>query len=271
MESNMSIEVEVPRVQQNSVVPTSYNSRAKQYMDEQDQQDTLFVQCETEFQDTLASIQGDEGLAKFRLEYEKMHRALLRSRHHAIVLFKQYETLYNDYTNNVSLAQEAIKSSIQDDQTLKNLKGHIQRAEDTTEACNKQEDSLKEELRSLRQEIASLNTTVKQGVGLSVNQERTLNELVSAKDSAVKELEGELERIVHLRIAISELTDKVRLTDQLKREREHEIYELKERNAAKKADIDSELRNKERLERDLRELRVVVAVKSQEVRGSRMR
>ncbi|KAJ3217661.1 hypothetical protein HDU67_007484 [Dinochytrium kinnereticum] len=270
-ESEMSIEVEVPQLlqtQQQAQLPASgYNSKARQYMDEQEQQDALFVQCETEYQDTLAVIQGDEALVKFRLEYEKMHRALLRSRHHAIVLYKQYETLFNDYTSNVALAQEAIKSSLQDDQVQKTLKSHIQKAEETTEACNKQEEALKEELRLLKQEITTLNTTVKQGVGLSVNQERTLNELMAAKDSAVKELEMELERIVQLRVAISELTDKVKLTDQLKREREHEIYELKERNAAKKADIDSELRNKERLERDLRELRVVVAVKSQEVRG----
>ncbi|KAJ3055446.1 hypothetical protein HDU99_007564, partial [Rhizoclosmatium hyalinum] len=47
---------------------------------------------------------------------------------------------------------------------------------------------------------------------------------------------------------------------------EHQIYNLKERNAEKKAEIDGEMRNKERLERDLRELRIVVAVKSQEVR-----
>ncbi|KAJ3106624.1 hypothetical protein HDU97_005989 [Phlyctochytrium planicorne] len=270
-------EVEVPQVAAAPVAPSvasvpaaapsSYSTRAKQYMDEQEQQDTLFIQCETEFQDTLAAIQGDENVTKFRLEYEKMHRALLRSRHHAIVLFKQYENLHNEYTSNVANAQEAIRVSIQDEQTLKNLKAHIKKAEETTEECNKQEETLKEELRLLKQDILSLNTTVKQGVGLSVNQERTLNELMAAKDSAVKELEMELERIVQLRVAISELTDKVRYTDQMKREREHEIYELKERNAAKKADIDSELRNKERLERDLRELRVVVAVKSQEVRG----
>ncbi|KAJ3017127.1 UNVERIFIED_CONTAM: hypothetical protein HDU68_011835, partial [Siphonaria sp. JEL0065] len=47
----------------------------------------------------------------------------------------------------------------------------------------------------------------------------------------------------------------------------HQIYDLEERNAEKKAEIDGEIKHKERrLECDLREFRIVVAVKSQGVR-----
>ncbi|KAJ3193153.1 hypothetical protein HK101_005340 [Irineochytrium annulatum] len=246
---------------------TSPAKPASAHVDEQERQEALFVQYETEYQETISGIQGDDSLSKFKTEYEKMHKALLRSRHHAIVLYKQYEELHGEYTGNVSLAQDAIKATMTDDSTLRTLRGQIKKAEETAEACQKREETLREDLRLLKVEIAGLNTTVKQGVGLSVVQERTLNELIAAKEAAQRDLDAELDRIVHLRNSISEISEKIRVSDQQKRDREHEIYDLKERNAAKKADIDAELRNKERLERDLRELRVVVTVKSQEVRG----
>ncbi|KAJ3413629.1 hypothetical protein HDV05_007773 [Chytridiales sp. JEL 0842] len=235
--------------------------------EEIERQDKDFNEAEAEYIATLASIQNDESLSKFRAEYEKMHKAILRSRYHSSVLYKQLDELHAEYSTNLSVNQESMKSSQQDEAILKSLKAQIQDAEEAIEASNKREEAAKEELKQLKQEISSLSTTVKQGVGLSIVQERTLNELIAAKETTSRELEAELEKIVHLRNNISEVTDKIRLTDQQKREREHEIYDLKERNAAKKADIDAELRNKERLERDLRELRVVVAVKSQEVRG----
>ncbi|KAJ3334204.1 hypothetical protein HDU76_006576 [Blyttiomyces sp. JEL0837] len=236
-------------------------------VDEREQQDTAFVECETEYQEIMSTLQSDESLSKFRAEYEKMHKAVLRSRHHAMVLYKQHEELHNEYVTNQIIGQEALRNSMQDQLTLKTLKDQIQKAEEMIEASNKREDTAKEELRQLKQDVNNLLNTVKQGVGLSAAQERTLNELISTKENYTKELESELESIVHLRNAISDITDKIRSTDQLKRDREHEIYDLKERNATKKADIDAEIRNKERLERDLRELRVIVAVKSQEVRS----
>jgi hypothetical protein len=264
--ANASTMVRQPSVAPNSaqvLIGPSVTSTS----DEMERQDAAFSVSEAEFQDTLAHIQNDEALSKFRIEYEKMHKAVVRSRHHASILYKQFEAFQSEYNSNLSFNQESVKSSMQDEVILKNLKGQIKIAEDAIDASNKREEASKEELRILRQEIMTLSSTVKQGVGLSAMQERTLNELIAAKEASSRELETELENIVHLRNGISDVTDRIRVTDQQKRDREHEIYELKERNAAKKADIDAELRNKERLERDLRELRVVVAVKSQEVRG----
>lgn len=52
-----------------------------------------------------------------------------------------------------------------------------------------------------------------------------------------------------------------------KKELEEEIHSLKDKNTAKKIEIDNEMRNKERLEQELREQRVVVTIKTQEVVG----
>ncbi|KAJ3287003.1 hypothetical protein HK104_008791 [Borealophlyctis nickersoniae] len=230
-------------------------------------QDDVFKVMGAEFESTLKLVQDDDTFAKFRAEYEKMYRAALRSRDHSQKLFSQYEMYHDEYLVNEAQKQESVKTSVQDQQTLKTLRGQIKRGEEMVEASNKREELSKEELRQLRADINNLNATLKQGVGLSVVQERTLQELLQTKEQATKELEQELEKIVRLRNSIAEMSEKIKTADQEKRDLEREIYDLKEKGAAKKADIDAEMRNKERLERDLRELRVVVAVKSQEVRG----
>jgi hypothetical protein len=82
-----------------------------------------------------------------------------------------------------------------------------------------------------------------------------------------KDIEVEMDKIVNLRARISEISDKNRLAELTKRNLDTEIFNLKEKNAIKKGEIDSEVRNKDRLENELRELRVLITVKSQEVKN----
>ncbi|TPX59890.1 hypothetical protein PhCBS80983_g02172 [Powellomyces hirtus] len=229
--------------------------------------DSLYVAMELEYDSTWQEIAEDTSLNPFRIEYEKMHRAVARSRDHIEKLYGQYERTHGEYRVHLAQTQDAKESSVHDQQLIKSLKAQIAKAEETVESSGKREENGKEELRQLRLEVANLNSTLKQGVGLSATQEKALQELLSAKEQSTKELDEELEKIVHLRNSIANVSERIKQADQQKRELEHEIYDLRDRSASKKADIDAELRNKERLERDLRELRVVVAVKSQEVRG----
>jgi phage I-like protein len=102
---------------------------------------------------------------------------------------------------------------------------------------------------------------------LSTAQERAITELVSTKEQAARDLENELEKIVQLRNGLVNISDKIEKTELAKAELDEEILSLKEKNSAKKIEIDNEMRNKDRLEQELREQRVVVTNKSQEVVG----
>ncbi|KAJ3042969.1 hypothetical protein HDV00_006276 [Rhizophlyctis rosea] len=235
--------------------------------DERDEHERLFSSMNTEVDETIGAVDQDDLFAKFRSEYEKMHRAAIRSWEHSQKMFAQYRDYYGEFLGNEGAKHEAAKATMADQQTLKTLKAQIKRAEEMVEASSHREEVAKEELRQLRADVTNLNATLKQGVGLSAVQERTLQELTQTKESATKELEQELEKIVRLRNNIMDISEKIKQADQQKRDFERETYDLKEKGALKKSDIDQELRTKERLERDLRELRVVVAVKSQEVRG----
>lgn len=119
-------------------------------------------------------------------------------------------------------------------------------------------------MRQLRQDVSNLNQTIKQGVGLSASQEKQINELVTAKEQTSKDLENEMEKMISLRNGLSSVSEKIEAMELDRKNIDKEIFMLKEKNAAKKIEIDFELTNKEKLERELRELRVIVTIKSQE-------
>ena len=203
---------------------------------------------------------------KFRIEYEKMVKAVRASRQnlqkysHQEAAFEKELKAFNESSH------DAVKSSKHDYMSIETLKSTIANIQENLNASMAREDTCKEQLRTLRTEISALTMTVKQGVGLSSVQEKTLQELHQAKDLAQKELEGELDKIILLRARILEIADKIKQTDEYKMKLEADIFDSKEKNTLKKGDIEGEIRNKERLEKELRDIRAIVAQKSQEIK-----
>jgi chromosome segregation ATPase len=204
-----------------------------------------------------------EVLVKFKEEYEKVLKVLRKTQYKVNQFVHKYEEAREEMgtVDNQSVDSEKIS---QDAQTLKQLKLQILRAENSFAAICKREEAGKLETRQLRQDIANLSNTIRQGVGLSASQERTINELISAKEQYTKELEIELEKIVNLRSNLTSFSEKIESLEQERKVIEKEIISLKEKNATKKHEIDLEMKNKEKLERDLKELRIIVTIKSQE-------
>ncbi|KAL2911092.1 hypothetical protein HK105_209456 [Polyrhizophydium stewartii] len=227
-----------------------------------------FAKMQHEFLEIKSEADSAEDtFFRFASEYKKVFRALERTQSHASELFVQFEEIQREFLSNVEQQADGVKALDHDQQTLRTLRQQIKRAEQMLEQSNKREDLAKNDLRQLKHDITSLTTTIKQGVGLSAVQERTINNLVAAKEQMTKELENELEKIVTLRNSLTEISESIKITENQKRDFEREIFSLKEKNVNKKMEIDTELRNKDRLDRELRELRVIVTVKSQEVQS----
>ncbi|MCO5589082.1 hypothetical protein L7F22_043048 [Adiantum nelumboides] len=121
--------------------------------------------------------------------------------------------------------------------------------------------------RQLKIEISNLSQIIDQGTGLSVGQEQELNDLVKQKEDACRERDQQLTHIVQLRKDITELNEKVRITDEQKVNLEHELNTQKDQIASKKADCEREMKKKERLEKEIRELKVSLEGKQAEVKG----
>jgi chromosome segregation ATPase len=235
-------------------------------IEEKDHIEALLSIAEKEVKATLADITSEEILTKFRNEYEKLFRSLTRSVHTGLRSFDQYAQLHHTFHDNAHNSKMINESTSQDEQTIRNLKTQIKRANEYLESARTKEEKSKDEVRSLKMEINDLKTTMQKGVGLSATQERNINELIKLKEETVKELEMEMDRINMLRSRISEINESTRGLDTERRALEGEISILKARYTERKSDVDSELKNKESLETDLKEMRAMVSTKIAEVK-----
>lgn len=84
--------------------------------------DTSFQQLEQEFQDVLSELMGDRSLEKFRLEYEKLHKALQKSHESEKRLMQKCRELNAELVANSAKVQTAIKLSQEDQNTISSLR-----------------------------------------------------------------------------------------------------------------------------------------------------
>eukprot|EP01018_Ginkgo_biloba_P018630 Gb_32903 [translate_table: standard] len=90
--------------------------------------------------------------------------------------------------------------------------------------------------RQLKVEIANLSQIIEQGTGLSMGQEKELNDLMKQKEEVCKERDTQLTYIVQLRKEIGDLNDRVKLLEDQKSALEHDVGSLKDQIEAKKAE-----------------------------------
>ncbi len=81
----------------------------------------------------------------------------------------------------------------------KNKNKELERAWKISDASLEKEQSAKEAIQSLKQEIANLTKLVEQGAGLTMGQEQNVNELVKNRDELLNEKDKLLDELVKLR------------------------------------------------------------------------
>merc|ERR1712066_948320 len=110
-------------------------------------------------------------------------------------------------------------------------------------------------IHNLKVEIANLSHLVEQGAGLSVNQENTVNSLITQRDELLKtrdKLEGQVQKMTQDNIS---LTETVQKHESEKLQGEVEITNLRDMLSAKRTEAERELRRRERLDKELQELK----------------
>ena len=138
-----------------------------------------FEALEKDFQEVLQELAGDKSLEHFRLEYEKLHRALKKSHESEKRLIKKCRDLNSEIVQNASKVQTALKLSQDDQGTISGLKKEIEKAWKMVEASHDKEQRAKETIGSLKMEIGNLQGLVEHGKGLSESQENTVSNLIA--------------------------------------------------------------------------------------------
>jgi hypothetical protein len=77
---------------------------------------------EQEFQDVLHELMGDRSLEKFKIEYEKLHKALIKSHESEKRLMSKCRELNSELVANSAKVQTALKLSQDDQNTIAQLK-----------------------------------------------------------------------------------------------------------------------------------------------------
>ncbi|PRP78294.1 flagellar associated protein [Planoprotostelium fungivorum] len=241
--------------------------KKKDAFDELGFESSAFQDLEQEFQEVLSELVGDKSLEKFRVEYEKLHRALKKSHESEKRLIKRCRELNAEIVSNAAKVQTALKLSQEDQKTIGLLKKEIEKAWKMVDASHEKESQANSTIHKLKTEINNLTRLVEQGTGLSIGQEHSVKELLKIKEELTRDRDGQAAQITGLRTDISSLMDKVHGLESQKLDLEAEIHSMKDLLMGKQDEIDKEHRRKDLLEKELRELKASIENKQQDIKS----
>ncbi|CAM9549325.1 unnamed protein product, partial [Choristocarpus tenellus] len=162
---------------------------------ETDFNSSAFEALERDFQDVLSELVGDKSLERFRLEYEKLHRALKKSHEQEKRLIKKCRELNGEIVNNAAKVQTALKLSQEDQTTIGSLRKEIEKAWTMVDVAHEKEVRAKDTINLLKEEISNLSKLVEKGAGLSVGQENMVKELIHVRDELTRTTEEQAQTI----------------------------------------------------------------------------
>ena len=223
---------------------------------------SAFEALEKDFQEVLTELVGDKSLERFRLEYEKLHRALKKSHEQEKRLIRRCRELNTEIVNNAQKVQTALKLSQEDQHTIGQLKKEIESAWKMVDSSHEKEQRAKDTIQELKVQITQLGRLVEQGAGLSIGQDNTVQELIKVRDELTRQNEEQDGTIKQLKEHMNTVNGRV-----LEMEKEAEgfhaqIKELQDEILQKKNEQEREMRRKERLDKELKDLKLQLEAKS---------
>ncbi|RHY33878.1 hypothetical protein DYB34_010677 [Aphanomyces astaci] len=219
---------------------------------------------EKDFQEVLTELVGDKSLERFRLEYEKLHRALKKSNMQEKKLIKKCRELNGEIVNNAAKVQTALKLSQEDQTTIASLKKEMEKAWKMVDASHEKEIRAKETINQLKDEITNLSRLVEQGAGLSVGQENAMKELVKVKEELSRNNDEHETNSRKDHARMQELHAKIAEMEEGKRVQALEVQALKDKLQLKATEQERENRRKERLDKEIKDVKVKLERKSVE-------
>ncbi len=209
---------------------------------------------------------GDRSLEKFRVEYEKLHRALKKSHESEKRLMQKCRELNAEIVANSAKVATALKLSQEDQATIASLKKEIEKAWKMVDAAHEKETRARETIQSLKLEISNLSKLVEQGAGLTMGQEHSVNDLLKIKENLTKERDEQLAEIVRLRESMAESQEKQAKMEQDQDELNMKMQELQQDIQVRSNEAQRESRKKDKLERELRQSKAELDSKASEIK-----
>jgi chromosome segregation ATPase len=216
---------------------------------------SAFDALERDFQQVLGDLMVDESLEKFRIEYEKLHRALKKSHEQEKRLVKKCKELNNEIINNQAKIKTALRLSQDDQKTITHLQKEMEKTWKLVYASQEKETMAKATIAQLKEEMVNLSKLVEKGAGLSLTQENLVKELKQAKEELQRQVDEKASAVVVLE---TQLVAQHKVQQELRNERDEHlklINEFRERMAAKESDNIREIKRREKTQKELQDAR----------------
>ncbi|UJR14268.1 hypothetical protein I4U23_001259 [Adineta vaga] len=230
--------------------------------------DAALQSMEEDYQATLTElVGGDRSLDKLRTEYEKLHKALVKSHDSEKRLMQKCRELNSELMTNSAKVQAAMKLSEEDKNTISSLQKEIDKAWKMVDAAHEKEQRAKETIQSLRIEINNLSNLVEQGAGMSVGQEQDVNDLMNARVELTQERDKLLNDLTQIRreldlsfVKQSDLQKEIQISNEQILDLQEKINQLKNENT-------KESKKREQIELELKANKQNLDVKNAEARS----
>lgn len=237
-------------------------------MEEADSSTALEV-LERDYQETISELSGAKAqiVEPFRVEYEKLYKALLRSHESEKRLTKKIRDLNAEISASAQSVQTAMKTAAEDQHQIATLRKDIEAQQKQVEQVYAKERQAKEAISGFKAEIADLVNKIEQGAGMSAEQENQLNQLRVQKDQLEKDREMLKQNTEMLQRICQGRFDEVQRVEATCAASEEKIHEMKQMVTDKRLEVESEKRRKEELEQQMKDLRVENELRQEELTG----
>ena len=205
-------------------------------------------------------------MGKFKEEYEKVFGALVNSNDSEKKLIQKCRDLNAEIVANAAKVQSALKLADEDQGTIDKLKGEVEKAWKMVDASKEKETRAKENVQALKKEVADLGKAAAQGGGGGAKQQEQLKDMMRQRDELAAERDEQVNQIVMLREEVMEVTERLRSAEAESIRVENELQILRDDATAAKAATDKETKRKEKMERDVKELKTLLEEKTHEIK-----
>nr|XP_055060546.1 cilia- and flagella-associated protein 58 [Misgurnus anguillicaudatus] len=221
---------------------------------------------EIDFQQVLKELEGDRNPEKFRVEYEKLVKALQKSHENEKRLMAKCRELNAEtVSSNVKLST-AMKLVDEDQSTITTLKMEIDKAWKMVEAAHEKEVQAKETIQKLKEEITNLNKLLEKGAGVSEDQEDSISHQLKIKEDLTKQRDELQSEVVTLRQRLDKATRAQQEIETEKNKAMDTIAQLQQDIQVHQNDVHRETRNREKKEKEVKKLQSDLESKHSEIK-----
>uniref|UniRef100_A0A673MEI2 Cilia- and flagella-associated protein 58-like n=1 Tax=Sinocyclocheilus rhinocerous TaxID=307959 RepID=A0A673MEI2_9TELE len=229
---------------------------------------STFEALEKDIQEVLNELLGDEKFEKFRVEYEKIAKALRKSHENEKRLMSKCRELNAEIMSNTVKVSTAMKLETDEDQaTITSLKMEIDKAWKMVEASHAKELQAKETIQKLKEEITCLNKLIEKGAGVSEGQEYSMGDLLKLKEDLTKQRDKLQSEVMTLRENLTKTTDAQQEIEAEKNKAMDTIAQLQQDIQVRQNEIHRETRRKEKLEKEVKQLQTDLESKQSEIKS----